>query len=88
MLRRLLTLLALCAGLAAVSEPARASITAVDSVGLVEQTGRACGVAAPAIILELANTVTRADSGPKICPRPGIPVVVPTVMLHVDRARE
>jgi hypothetical protein len=88
MLRKLLTLIALCAGLAAVGEPARASIGVVDTVRLMEQTSRACLPAAPAASLETAPRTLRSDDRGKICPRPVLTIVVPTVMLQSDRAHE
>jgi len=88
MLRKLLALLALCAGLAAIAEPARASVGAVDSVRLVEQASLACGVAAPARISEHARLASRSPDRTKMCPRPVIRIIVPTVMLQGDRAHE
>jgi hypothetical protein len=88
MLRKLLTLLALCAGLVAVSEPARAAVGAVESVHLVEQAGQ-------------ASAARRAFQGPvakqreywrellsQASPKPGSLAIVPTVRLQVDRSRE
>ena len=88
MLCRLLALLAICAGLAAAAEPARASISAVESVRLVEQVGLACGLSAPAQFASALPGILRRDDDVKICPRPVITIVVPTVMLQSDRAHE
>lgn len=88
MFRRLLTLLAICAGLAAAAEPARATAAAMENVRLVEQVGLACGASAPAEFAQGLNIGLKQDDKDKICPRPVLTIVVPTVMLHGDRARE
>ena len=88
MLRRLLALLAICAGLAAVAEPARASMSAVENVRLVEQAALACGLSAPAQFAAAAPRALRSEDKGKICPRPVITIAVPTVMLQGDRAHE
>jgi hypothetical protein len=88
MFRRLLALLAICAGLAAAAEPARASVSVVESVRLVEQVGLACGLSAPAQFAMPASGSLRDEDKVKICPRPVITIVVPTVMLQGDRAHE
>jgi hypothetical protein len=87
MIRRLLTLLALCAGLAAVAEPARASAMAMDSLRLVEQVTLACGEGGDAASFAAPQrAVPRAEGKAGVCPRPVLTIVVPTVMLKVDRA--
>ena len=88
MLRKLLTLLAICAGLAAVGEPVRAAALAVEGVHMVQRSGEACTArssvaAAPAVFL----AQSLGDKG-KACPKPTIVVIVPAVMLQADRARE
>ena len=88
MFRRLLTLLAICAGLAAAAGPAHASIGAVESVRLVEQVGLACGLSAPAQFATAASGTLRDEDRAKICPRPVITIIVPAVMLQGDRAHE
>ena len=88
MLRKLLTLLAICAGLTAVAEPARAAMIAVENVQVLDRVApafRASGAAAfepgaPAVVW-LADKV-------KPCPKPTIVLIVPAVMLQADRARE
>ena len=88
MLRKLLTLLAICAGLAAVGEPAGAAVRAVESVHRVERSGPAIAArvaAHPAARLSPAERVgerAEAQAGA------GYDLIVPTVMLKVDRARE
>jgi hypothetical protein len=88
MFRRLLALLAICVGLAATAEPARASVNAVESVRLVEQAGLVCGLSAPAQFTHGAPSGLRSEDKAKICPRPVLTIVVPTVMLQADRAHE
>jgi len=88
MLRKLLALLVLVTGLAAAGTPAQARIFDVESVRSVDAS-YAC--TAQASTREERNAVSRdRDEAPaKSCPRPPkIVVVVPTVMLQVDRARE
>ncbi|MEO6041518.1 MAG: hypothetical protein ABIP41_06425 [Croceibacterium sp.] len=89
MLRKLLTLIAICAGFAAVAEPARAAVTTVESVRLVERSivPRAARIAARMPQLAAVPALNLQDKG-KLCPKPTVVVIVPTVMLNVDRARE
>ena len=88
MLRKLLALLVLVTGLAAAGQPAQAMVRTVDSVQAVE-VGYACAAqpgqrSAPASIRH-----ERDEVQPKACPRPPrIVLIVPTVMLQADRARE
>lgn len=88
MLRKLLTLLAICAGLAAVGEPARAAALAVEGVHIVQRSGETCTARSTALATAPVSLVQRLDDKGKPCPRPTIVLVVPTVMLQVDRARE
>ena len=89
MLRRLLTLIALCAGLAAVAEPARAAVTLVESVRVLERASTACSSRADQrAALPSGPTFSVKDDKGKPCPKPTIVVIVPTVMLQVDRSRE
>ena len=88
MLRKLLALLVLVTGLAAVGQPAHAVVLKVDSVQAID-AGYAC-TAQPG---QRSNPATirreRDEVQPKVCPKPPrIVLVVPTVMLHADRARE
>ena len=88
MLRKLLALLVLVTGLAAVGQPAQAMVLKVDSVQTVE-AGYAC-TAQPG---QRSNPSSihreRDDVQPKPCPKPPrIVLVVPTVMLQADRAHE
>ena len=88
MLRKLLALLVLVTGLAAAGPPAQAMVLKVDSVQTVE-AGYACTAqpgqrTAPASIRR-----ERDEVQPKPSPKPTrIVLIVPTVMLQADRARE
>ena len=88
MLRKLLTLLAVCAGLAAVAEPARAAPLSVASVQVLERASAPC--AARTAVPQVSDTSLseRAQEKGKGCPKPTVILVVPTVMLQADRARE
>jgi hypothetical protein len=88
MLRKLLTLLALCAGLVAVGEPARAAVDTVESVHLVEQAGQAC---AARTSFQSPVADQRQHWRELLCqgsPKPVSLAIVPTVRLQVDRSRE
>ncbi len=88
MLRKLLTLIAICAGLAAVAEPAHAAVSAVESVQMATRAAVACAQRAAAAQPVPASLAERMQDKGKPCPKPTVIVVVPTVMLQVDRARE
>ena len=88
MLRKLLTLIAICAGLAAVAEPAHAAVTASASVQMVERSGVPCAQRAASAQPATAALAQRMQDKGKPCPKPTVVVVVPTVMLQADRARE
>ena len=88
MLRKLLTLLALCAGLVAVAEPARAAVGPVESVHLVE---RAALVSAARSTIQVRSAEQRShwrELRTQDGPKPLSLARVPTVRLQVDRARE
>ena len=90
MLRKLLALLVLVTGLAAVGTPAEARVFDVESVRSVD-VGYACvtPLGAQAARLAAVARKERGEALPKSCPRPPkVVVVVPTVMLQVDRAHE
>jgi hypothetical protein len=88
MLRKLLTLIAICAGLVAVAEPAHAAVSMVESVQMAAKAGVPCaqrtGLVQPAPV----SFSERTQEKGKPCPKPTIILVVPTVMLQADRARE
>jgi len=88
MLRKLLTLLAICAGLTAVAEPARAAVIAVESVHVLDQGAPVFAPGQAASLAPRSLSPTHATDKGKPCPKPTVVVVVPTVMLQADRARE
>ena len=88
MLRKLLTLLAICAGLTAVAEPARAAVIAVESVHVLDQRAPVFASRAAASLVPSAPSRTQVTDKGKPCPKTTIVVIVPTVMLKADRARE
>lgn len=88
MLRKLLALLVLVTGLAAAGQPAQALSLNVDSVRSVE-AGYACSSQPGQRSNRSDIRREREEVQPKPCPKPPrIVLVVPTVMLHADRARE
>ena len=90
MLRKLLALLVLVTGLAAVSTPAQARVFDVESVRTID-AGYACTAQAGTRAARLAGVLRkdRDEAQPKQCPRPPkVVLIVPTVMLQADRARE
>jgi hypothetical protein len=89
MLRKLLALLFLVTGLAALGQPAQARIYAVESVRTSVDAGYACAAQPGARDKHLTTRHEKDDGQPKMCPRPPrIVLIVPTVMLQADRARE
>ena len=90
MLRKLIALLVLVTGLAAAGTPAQARVFDVASVRTID-AGYTCAAQPGARSARLAGVLRkdRDDAQPKSCPRPPkIVLVVPTVMLQADRARE
>ena len=88
MLRKLLALLVLVTGLAAAGQPAQAMVLKVDSVQAVE-AGFACTSHQTQRSIPASIRHERDEAQPKQCPKPPrIVLVVPTVMLQADRARE
>lgn len=89
MLRKLLALLMLVTGLAAAAgTPAQARVFDVESVRTIDAS-YACSTQAGVRGVMLVARKNRADAQPRSCPRPSkAAVVVPTVMLQVDRAHE
>jgi hypothetical protein len=88
MLRKLLTLIAICAGLTAVASPAHAAVSMVESVQLAAKAGTPCAQRTPAAQPVPVSLSERIQEKGKPCPKPTIILVVPTVMLQADRARE
>ena len=90
MLRKLIALLLLVTGLAAVGTPAQARVFDVESVRTID-AGYSCSAQPGSRNAQLINVLRndRDEAQPKSCPRPPkIVVIVPTVMLQADRARE
>jgi hypothetical protein len=89
MLRKLLALLVLVTGLAAVGQPAQALVVDVQSVRTAEGAGYTCAVQPGQRSAPSALRRERDEAQPRPCPKPPrIVLVVPTVMLQADRARE
>lgn len=87
MIRQLLALIALITGLAAVAQPVQARIVPVEAVGQALARDMVCQKGTLSTQLDRQWT-TKSPEPPKICPRPQIVIIVPPVMLQVDRARE
>ena len=89
MLRKLLAILVLVTGLAAAGTPAQALSFDVENVRTVDASGYTCSAQRAARNAQPSVNKDRDETPAKSCPRPPkIVVVVPTVMLHADRARE
>lgn len=90
MLRKLIALLVLVTGLAALGQPAQARAVDVHSAGFVSFSGSvSCAAQAGARATQFAADVQRDGASSRACPKPPkIVVIVPTVMLQADRARE
>lgn len=90
MLRRILAVFALVTGLTAVGSPAEARMIAVMSQSVVE--GAQAQASSPSAACETAaprpNLRSRAVTQTNCRPRPPIVVVIPTIQLGPDRARE
>ena len=91
MLRKLIALLVLVTGLAAVGTPAQARVFDVESVRSID-AGYSCSAQPGSRSAQLVNVLRRMDrdeAQPKSCPRPPkIVLIVPAVMLQADRALE
>jgi hypothetical protein len=89
MLRKLLAILVLVTGLAAAGTPAQALSLDVESVRVANAPAYSCAAQPGTTNPQLRVTRERDEAAPKQCPRPPkIVLIVPTVMLHADRARE
>lgn len=90
MIRKLIALLVLVTGLAAIGQPVEARMVDLDSIGLASlDTGPSCSAQPAQRAPQLTKQRERDEAQPKICPKPPkIVVIVPTVMLQADRARE
>ncbi|MEO0062731.1 MAG: hypothetical protein RLZZ08_1291 [Pseudomonadota bacterium] len=87
MIRQLLALIALITGLAAVAEPAQARFADMETVGQAVATGMACKQGIPAAHIPTGRALERLES-PRVCALPRIVIIVPPVMMQVDRAHE
>lgn len=90
MLRKLIALIVLVTGLAAIGQPAQASAAELHSAGLASFSASThCSSQAGARAAQFVTGYQRVAVSPRACPKPPVVVViVPTVMLKVDRARE
>jgi hypothetical protein len=90
MLRQLLTILAILTGLAAAGAPAQAAQVNNDvaSVRLVASAEFASKCTLPSSGPALTPQAPLKDGARAPCPKPRPPVVLPPVMLRVDRALE
>ena len=88
MLRKLLALLVVITGLTAVGQPAHAVVLKAASVQAIE-AGYACTAQPSQRSVPSSIRGDREEVQVKPCPKPPrIVLIVPTVMLHADRARE
>jgi len=89
MLRRLLTLLAIISGLTAMAAPAHARITALAEaqVQIASESAGQCRIA-KAERLSADKQRALRESEPPRCKLRTITIVIPTVQLSADRARE
>lgn len=89
MLRKLIALLVLVTGLAALGQPAQARIVDVDAARTAVGASYACAAQTGQAAVQFIARTQRYQAQSKACPKPPkIVLVVPTVMLKVDRARE
>lgn len=88
MLRQLLTLLALISGLAATGTPAQAHVADVQNVRLVAAAELASKCVTPSSGIALAPVPETRERTKSPCPKPRPTIVLPPVMLGVDRAHE
>jgi len=89
MVRKLIALLFLLTGLAAMSQPAHARIVDVDRVGTMFSASSTCVVQAGAQEAHMRGSLQGDAVQRKACPKPPkIVVIVTTVMLKIDRSRE
>jgi len=89
MLRKLLTVLAILTGLAAAGAPAQAAqLSDVAAVRLVTASELAAKCTLPSSGAALTPPAPRKDGTKAPCPRLRPPIVLPSVMLGVDRALE
>ena len=89
MLRQLLTVLAIFTGLAAASAPAQAvQVSDAASVRIVAAAEFVSKCTLPSSGPALTPPAPQKDVAKAPCPKPCPPVVLPPVMLRVDRSLE
>jgi hypothetical protein len=89
MLRQLLTVLAILTGLAATGAPVQAAqVNDVASVRLVVSAELTAKCTLPSSGPALTPQPPRKDGAKTPCPKPRPPIVLPPVMLGVDRSLE
>jgi hypothetical protein len=89
MLRRLLTIFAILSGLAAAGAPAQAAqLNDVARVRVVAAAEFVSKCTLPSSGPALTPAVPQKESTKAPCPKPRPPVVLPPVMLRVDRSLE
>ncbi len=91
MLRKLIALLVLVTGLAAAGTPAQARLFTVESARAADVAGYSCPAQARSRSAQPGSALRnqRDAAQQRGCPRPPkVVLIVPTVMLQADRARE
>jgi hypothetical protein len=90
MLRKLLTLLAILSGLTAIAAPAQARFSALEGVQvqLASTSSAKCRVQQTAAASMPVSNWARPPVEATPCPGPIVTIVIPTVQLKADRARE
>jgi hypothetical protein len=89
MLRKLFALLLLVTGLAAIGQPANALAISANNVRAASEAAYACAPQPGQQLAPRSLRQEREEAQPKMCPKPPrIVLIVPTVMLKADRARE
>lgn len=90
MLKRILTLFAILTGLAAMAAPAQARMTALDGLELHAAGDNIVKCADKSIAQQIAPAERIGERRPQVlgCRPAVITIVIPTVQLQADRARE
>lgn len=90
MLRQFLTLIAIVTGLAAAGAPAQARVAAFDGVQMETARERvpACETRQLSSAARHPDLLGFGAARAPYCPRPRVTIVIPTVQLGIDRARE
>ncbi|BBC72881.1 conserved hypothetical protein [Altererythrobacter sp. B11] len=87
MLRQLLAAFIMLTGLGAVAAPVQARVVDVENVGQAQLQDAGCVLHARSAAAGYSWSLDRPDSA-RMCPRPRIVVMLPPLMLQVDRAHE